>query len=226
MRPGPERDDLILSWIRLATKIANRYVRRAPGARRAHAEDIRATALVGLVRAANGYDPARGVPFSSYAGRRIEGELIDWSRRNDHLTRHARGRAKATGVEAWDAPISLEEIANWPERFEAVAPGPDDSAGERHLVAAIERAAQALPPRTREILRLYYEEDRTQKEIAARFGVTETRICQLMRAAHGAIREVLGEPPAERSPQAPYSRRARPAAPRVGSCTGGFPRRE
>jgi len=213
MRPGPERDDLILSWLRLATKIANGYIRRARGALWAHADDVRATAIEGLVRAAHGYDPGRGVPFASYARRRIEGAVLDWLRGNDHLTRHFRQRAKASGVEAWDPPVSLEGITNWPELFPLVEQSPEDAVGDSHALDLVEIAARALPPRTRRILHLRYVEDLSQKEIGAILGVTEMRICQLLRAAHGAIREALGQPPAERSRQAPYSRRPRIVAP-------------
>jgi len=215
MRPGPERDELILSWLRLATKIANRHILAARGARQAHADDIRAAALEGLVRAAHGYDPSRGVPFASYARRRVDGAVLDWLRENDHLSRAERRRAREDGVEPREHPIRLDDDSS-ADLHEVLAnpraEDPEEAAARRRAVAAVERAALALPPRSQEILRLYYSEDLTQDQIAHRFGVVETRICQLMRAAHGALREALGQPPADRSPQAPYSRVGRPVA--------------
>lgn len=188
------RDELILSCLRLAAKIANHHIRRA-NSRRAYAEDIHATAIEGLVRAARGYDPSRGVPFPSYARRRIEGAVLDLFRERDHLSRHYRSVAKASGEEAWATPVSLEVIENWEERFTDTGSSPEDEAADSRMVDMVDVAAKNLPPRTREVLRLYYAEDRTQKQIGVRLGLTETRICQILRAAHEAIRAKIGEPP-------------------------------
>ena len=199
-----ERDELVISRIRLAAKIANRHIHRA-SSRRAYADDIHATALEGLVRAAGAYKPAFGVPFPSYARRRIEGAVLDLFREQDHLSRHYRDLAKASGVEDWSPPMSIEEIQNWEERFEAETARPDDVVAERRAVVAVELAARALPPRMRDVLRLYYTEGLTQKQIGLHFGLTEPRICQILHEAHAKLRAVLGEPPPGRRT---YSRRS------------------
>ena len=192
--PASARDALILSWRDFALKIANWYISRARGALYAHADDVRSAAIEGLVRAAHAYVPSRGVPFPGYARRRIEGAVLDWSRDNDHLSRHFRALAKATGVEGCAPPVALEEILNWQDRFEAAAPAPDDLVAECRAVAAIERAAAALPDRMREVLRLYYNDGLNCKQVGQHFGLTESRICQILKEAHGKLRAALGEP--------------------------------
>jgi RNA polymerase sigma factor for flagellar operon FliA len=57
------------------------------------------------------------------------------------------------------------------------------------LVGAIER----LPERERNLMGLYYERDLNFREIAAVFGVTESRICQLHGQAVARLRSMLGD---------------------------------
>lgn len=64
------RDDLITSHIAFANFIARRYRNRGVGD-----DDLRQVALVGLVKSVDRFDPDRGVAFTSFAGRTIEGEI-------------------------------------------------------------------------------------------------------------------------------------------------------
>ena len=61
----------------------------------------------------------------------------------------------------------------------------------RQLVDRMRTAIEGLAPRDRELLTLYYTEERTHSEIARRFGVTEGRISQLHKRALLRLRELL-----------------------------------
>lgn len=50
--------------------------------------------MLGLLAAAEGFEPARGLSFSTYAATRIRGAMLDELRRIDPLTRTARSRAR------------------------------------------------------------------------------------------------------------------------------------
>ena len=50
-------------------------------------DDAEGWAMLGLVKAARSYDPARGLAFSTYAAFRIRGELIDAIRREARCLR-------------------------------------------------------------------------------------------------------------------------------------------
>lgn len=54
---------------------------------------------------------------------------------------------------------------------------------EQRRRAALVEAIRALPEREQRAMSLFYEHDMTLKQIAALFGVTESRVCQLHRAA-------------------------------------------
>jgi RNA polymerase sigma factor for flagellar operon FliA len=50
------------------------------------------------------------------------------------------------------------------------------------------KALATLPARLRSVLRMYYEQDRSLREIGTRLGLTESRACQLRRDAINALR--------------------------------------
>lgn len=59
-------------------------------------DDLASAASLGLVLAADSFDPERGVPFGAYARRRIMGAIADEMRSADWATRTMRGRIKET----------------------------------------------------------------------------------------------------------------------------------
>jgi RNA polymerase sigma-B factor len=63
------RDEVIRRCIPLARRLASRYRAAAP------IEDMRQVAAVGLIKAVDGFDPGRGIPFNGYAIPTIVGEL-------------------------------------------------------------------------------------------------------------------------------------------------------
>ena len=71
------RQRAIECYLPLASHIARRFRHRGE-----HAEDLAQVATIGLIKAVDGYDPARGVEFTSYAVPTIAGELKRYFR--DH----------------------------------------------------------------------------------------------------------------------------------------------
>src|SRR3989304_9132262 len=53
-------------------------------------EDAMSYGVEGLIQAVDGYDPARGTSFASFAVRRIRGSVLDAVRRHDPLPRSLR----------------------------------------------------------------------------------------------------------------------------------------
>ncbi|MGW1893814.1 RNA polymerase sigma factor SigF [Streptomyces sp. NPDC002004] len=71
---GPERlrlrDDIVRSWLPMADRIAGRFRGRGESV-----EDLCQVAALGLVKAVDRYDPARGCAFESYAVPTVTGEI-------------------------------------------------------------------------------------------------------------------------------------------------------
>jgi RNA polymerase sigma-B factor len=119
------RDELVQRFLPLARKLARRYA----GAREPF-DDLLQVASLGLVKAVDRYDPARGTAFSSFAVPTILGELkryfrdLGWS---VHVPRGAQemalrvedayqkltakhGRAPSIGVLAEYTELSIEDV--------------------------------------------------------------------------------------------------------------------
>jgi RNA polymerase sigma-B factor len=77
MNQPTERERLITENLGLARLLARRFTRRGVGD-----EDLFQVASLALVKAADRFDPERGVAFSTYASRTIVGELKHYLR--DH----------------------------------------------------------------------------------------------------------------------------------------------
>jgi RNA polymerase sigma factor for flagellar operon FliA len=68
---------------------------------------------------------------------------------------------------------------------------PDALCARTHLHNAVTEVLEALPERQQKILRLYYFDELTMKEIGARFGINESRVSQIHKAAMGAAGDRL-----------------------------------
>lgn len=75
---------------------------------------------------------------------------------------------------------------------------PTETASRRELIRMVLGRLEQLPAMQKKVLALYYCEDLRLKEIAAAFGLTESRICQIHGQAILAIRAFI-----ERSEAAP-----------------------
>jgi RNA polymerase sigma factor FliA len=109
------RDELVLRHMRLVPHVVRRMAARVP----AHVslDDLLAAGTEGLLRAAERFDPARGVAFSTFAGCSIRGSVLDALREMDPLARPTRERvsqveqAETDLAERWGAQVPTEEIA-------------------------------------------------------------------------------------------------------------------
>jgi len=89
-------------------------------------DDLVQAGMLALVETAGRYDPDRGIAFSTFAGRRIEGAILDVIRGEDWLPRSVR--AKARGLAATEA--ALTQAGNTSPSAAAVAEAADMSVEE------------------------------------------------------------------------------------------------
>lgn len=92
-RDPADLEALVLRFRPLARSLARRYTKRP-----SVLEDLEQVALLGLVKAIKGFDPARGCAFSTYAVPTIAGELKRWQRQtawSAHVPRRVQERVAA-----------------------------------------------------------------------------------------------------------------------------------
>jgi RNA polymerase sigma factor for flagellar operon FliA len=86
------RDELVVSHLPLVKFIVDRIATSLPP--HLDREDLRSAAIVGLISAAERFDPSRGVQFKTFAEQRIRGTIMDELRAQDWLTRSLRDKFK------------------------------------------------------------------------------------------------------------------------------------
>lgn len=116
--PGPaEREKMIEAHLTLVDFLVDRMMTQVPAF--VSRDDIRSAALMGLMDAANRFDPRRGVLFKTFAERRIRGSVFDEVRRMDwfsrtlrekqsRLTRVTEDLGKRLGRAPEDAELAVE----------------------------------------------------------------------------------------------------------------------
>ena len=138
-------------------------------------DDAQEAARVSFWDAVISYDPTRGVPFPGWAKAKVYGDL--WT-----LFKQARRR--------WNREI-LPENDDEGAGFTARLSAPD---------AALERIAdddaflallRPLTPRAQKLLRLLYQEGLTQREAAARLGISQQAASAMQKRALKKLREML-----------------------------------
>lgn len=83
-----QRDALVMAHVDLVKSLACRLGRRLPS--QVELSELVSVGVLGLIEAANRYQPSLGVPFDAFARRRINGAMLDALRGLDWVPRSLR----------------------------------------------------------------------------------------------------------------------------------------
>lgn len=138
-------------------------------------EDALSAARESFLRAVREYDAARGVPFPGFAKAKVYGDL---------RTLFKKSRRQ------WQREV-LPEGAEEGSVFEAV---PDERDEVKNLEAedAFRNMIAPLPEKPRRLLTLLYAKGLTQKEAAAKLGVSQQAAAVMKARALKTLRKKLG----------------------------------
>jgi len=165
------RDRLFQQYMPLANKIACRKHRDMPKC--VQLDELKSAAYFGLLDAATKYEEAKHEQFPVYARIRILGEINDYLRRCTWGGRNRQFYGWSLDVPVYGnrsrRPVPLEE-------------GLTDVPGVSEMEAEelFSDLTKSLPLRVRNILRYYYLDGLTMKEISLIEGMCESRVSQLM----------------------------------------------
>jgi RNA polymerase sigma factor (sigma-70 family) len=114
-------------------------------------EELQSAAYLGLVEAANRFDENRGIAFSTFAYPRIFGAVLDYLRQN----------------------CKFEKTTSETEMVQAKSKNVDENDLFEHIFKEFNKY-------DRDILRSYYIVGNSMKEIGQEYGLSESRISQLI----------------------------------------------
>ena len=123
-------DEQINEFRPLVHGVANRIAGRLPA--HVDSDDLYSVGYLGLLDAAERFDPSKGVAFKTFASHRITGAVIDHLRELDWVPRSTRAKGKALalaqasasqekGSRAEDEDVAAELGIELPEYFDLVA---------------------------------------------------------------------------------------------------------
>lgn len=184
-------------------------------------ENLEAAGILGLVEAANQFDPSREVEFRSFAHHRIRGAILDELRRNCPLPQQMlqrwtliRNASERLGGRATMAAIAAEceltesdveecfqamrltQPDEWDEELASPRRVQEEQEVSRRLTDEEERTILAdaitrLPDRLRTVLSLYYLEDLRLLEIGEVLGLSESRVSRLLSRAEFELKLLI-----------------------------------
>lgn len=209
--PKRSVDELVAAFQPLAHRLARRY---STGS--AVDPDLMQVANLGLVLAAQRYDPELGT-FQAFALSTVSGELKKHLRDHGWLVRVPRS-IQEHSLDVDKALVVLEQRLGGSPSVEQVAeetgldsesvlmafrardvrfsnPMPDTEPPARPVdldeQVMVRDALSRLPSKDAELLHMIQIEELTQREAAARLGVSQTSIHRRLNNAHRRLRQIL-----------------------------------
>lgn len=132
------------------------------------ARDLVGCGTVGLLRAAERFDPYRGIAFSTFASRRIRGAMLD-AIRTDALWRRDANRIASDAEQLVADADALETCAD--------------------VALRLARAVRRLPPCDAALVHGRFVEERSLAELGRRIDRSPSQVCRRLASAISRIRE-------------------------------------
>jgi RNA polymerase sigma factor for flagellar operon FliA len=182
---APDRQSLVLEAQPIAGSLARRYQRELPPGIVSR-DDLEQQAMLGVVQAAQRWDPAREAGWPSFAYRRALGAIQDLLRALSPGHRDHWREFRVTHLEqpvAHADGVTLGETIPAPER-------PLDDLPDPRLAEAIEQAiGEELTLDEQSALAMRVDSELSLREIGEAMGVSESRACQFVARGFDKLRE-------------------------------------
>jgi RNA polymerase sigma factor FliA len=160
---------LVEDYVPLAVKLAYQKKRSLP--QFISIDELKSAAYLGLTEAASRYDDTKGVQFSTYAYPRIQGAILDylrelsWGNKEDQsVVCDLESLENCSGVEPQSSPEQL-----------------------------LEEISEDLDEQAKTMMKFYFIDEFSMKEIGKKFGVSESRISQLISSYKQKIKNNWSE---------------------------------
>ncbi len=156
--------------------------------------EFEADGMVGLIEAAKRYRKSKNDSFPKYARQRIDGAIMDGYRRQDPTGRHERNlrkkdptRLERSGHLVHSQRVDLSDPEQW-DQLMAIAGDQVEELEKKYWRELL----RILPTRLKIVMRMYYFEGKTDREIGqATGGYTGSWVARLRMDAIEIIRDYL-----------------------------------
>lgn len=166
------KQKLVLKYVPMANKMAYQKKKSLPNF--VDVEDLKSAAYLGLVEAANRFNPNLGVAFSTFAYPRIFGAIHDYLREQGWFK-----RGDLTPVLSLD--LAADEDLVLRDTIEAKP--------ESQIEEYIEVITLDLDKQAKQIIKHYFVEEYSMKEVGDLIGVSESRVSQLIKLYKAKIKQ-------------------------------------
>jgi len=178
-----KRRKLVEDNIELAHSVVNRVFGRSNIPSHVREDDLRAWGYHGLLDAAIKFDFNRGIKFSTYATRRVEGAIYDGMREADPISRQMRSKIKA-GVMPRIEHIPLDEpTAKGCTLEDALVCDGVSAERAQSLEDSARFALSRIPASLRVVVNMYFFKRLSMSEIGDKLRVSESRASQILKSA-------------------------------------------
>lgn len=161
---------LVEQYIPLANKLAFQKKKTLP--KFIDIEELKSAAYLGLVEAASRFDSELGVAFSTFAYPRIFGAIYDYLREQGWMKKRIQ-------MLSLDIPNGDDCILK--DTIEAKA--------QEDTEECFEAITVHLDNQAKDVLRSYFIDEYSMKEVGEKFGISESRISQLIKQYKAQIKQ-------------------------------------
>jgi RNA polymerase sigma factor (sigma-70 family) len=178
-RPGARRATApagiaVEDHLEFARRLARQLRGRLPDC--VDVEELESDAYYGLFKAAKKFDPARGVPFRSYAAKRIIGQMLDGLRERNQIRRDP----PVPRTLSLDAEIGL--VDGHPESLSDTIADDAEPVGRRmEMRDEADFVLGRIRPASRKHLVNLHLRGRSQTQLARSLGITQGAMSQRLR---------------------------------------------
>ena len=174
------RERLIEHNLRLVAHIVKKYYTQSK-----EQDDLISIGSIGLIKAVDSFDYENGARFATYASKCIQNEIL----------MYFRSQKKLSAEVSIEEPIDVDKDGN-PLTYMDVVAEDDTMVEDLDTKISSEQAAAVirnyLTPREREIVVLRYglenTEPMTQRELAAKLGISRSYVSRIEKSALDKIR--------------------------------------
>lgn len=214
-----KRNELVETHLTYARALAAEVVRQLPS--HVLREDLDAAAELGLVEAAQVFDPGRGILFKTFAYYRIRGAIYDAIRKmtwfsksqydkyriemaaSEYMAEYTETAHEVPAQNAAQEAVSITETitscyllsldAEQADVADHSARSAEETLLDEEQKQLVRRAMQMLPEKNREVIEGYYYQNLNLEEVGQRLGLSKSWVCRVHAKSIEMLREAMSE---------------------------------